>query len=390
MSPPEQRLHALDNLRALMMWLGIVLHGAENYVVTDTPIPWRDEHRTLVADFLLAFIHAFRMPVFFIIAGFFVAMLLESRGPAGTARHRVMRLGLPFAVFWLPLLIASGFSALLFIHLMVRGTWGIEPDLILPYLHKPDMPELTSGPNTMHMWFLWMLLWMSLATALLAHFVPAQFWRMPTRLLRRLAGSWWGPVVLTLPLVATDIGYVRGVMFPSGLFVPPLAEWVHQGLFFVVGLAMYGVRAEAFAFYERRWAAFAVAGLVTFFVAGGAIQRYEPLPFASAYGLTGWLWSFAWLGIGLKWMSSRNAVLGYLSESSYWVYLIHFPLTIAFGTLLYVMDLPGLAKMLLDIGATTIVCLATYHLFVRFTWVSVLLNGKRHFRAQGPAALTPA
>src|SRR4051794_3556469 len=90
--PP--RLHALDNLRALMMWLGIVLHVAVIHMVANAPLPWRDEARTRFADTLTGFIHAFRMPVFFILAGFFVALLLQSRGPAGLVKHRLRRLGL--------------------------------------------------------------------------------------------------------------------------------------------------------------------------------------------------------------------------------------------------------------------------------------------------------
>ena len=70
------RLYALDNLRALMMWLGIVLHVAAIHMVNDSPLPWRDERTTVAAELLTAFIHAFRMPVFFILAGFFVAFLV--------------------------------------------------------------------------------------------------------------------------------------------------------------------------------------------------------------------------------------------------------------------------------------------------------------------------
>ena len=39
---PPQRLHALDNLRALMMWLGIVLHVAANHLTGPMLVPWRD------------------------------------------------------------------------------------------------------------------------------------------------------------------------------------------------------------------------------------------------------------------------------------------------------------------------------------------------------------
>jgi hypothetical protein len=51
-----------------MMWLGVVLHVSLNHIVGDSPAPWRDPQTTLIADLLIAFIHAFRMPVFFIFA----------------------------------------------------------------------------------------------------------------------------------------------------------------------------------------------------------------------------------------------------------------------------------------------------------------------------------
>ena len=92
---PATRLHALDNLRALMMWLGIVIHVAVIHMTRDNPLPWQDGARTKVADLLVAFIHAFRMPVFFILAGFFVALLLRSRGPACCRLGRTMRRRFP-------------------------------------------------------------------------------------------------------------------------------------------------------------------------------------------------------------------------------------------------------------------------------------------------------
>lgn len=384
---PGQRLHALDNLRALMMWLGIVLHVAVIYLVREFPLPWHDAQRTMAADLLVAVIHAFRMPVFFILAGFFVAMLLQSRGPAGMARHRALRLGLPFAVFWVPLVAATTTAALGFMHLMERGTWGLDVNLILQRVDPPGMPPVPRGPNTMHMWFLWLLLWLSVATALLARFVPARVWEWPAKALRACARAWWGPALLALVLVATDASYPHGFLYPSGAWIPPLAEWVHNGIFYVLGLAMYPARDELFAIYQRRWRAYAIAGCVTFVASGSALKRELVLPFVLAYSVTAWLWSFALIGIALKRMPSRSAVLGYLADSSYWVYLVHFPLTIAFGSLLYLTDWPALVKIPLNIAATTLVCLATYHLFVRFTWLSAMLNGKRHERrgATSPA-----
>ena len=68
----------------------------------------------------------------------------------------------------------------------------------------------------------------------------------------------------------------------------------------------------------------------------------------------------------------------YLAQSSYWVYVIHMPSTIGFGALLYGAALPALAKMALNIIATTAVSLLSYHFLVRSTPLSSLLNGRRY------------
>jgi glucan biosynthesis protein C len=380
---PPQRLHALDNLRAWMMWLGIVLHVGVIHIVRDSPLPWRDEQRTRWADLLMAFIHTFRMPVFFILGGFFVALLLHKRGAGGLARHRLMRLGLPFAVLWPPVWLASGTLGMLFVHRMARGTWGLDPQLLLA---SPSVPQ---GPNTMHLWFLWMLLWFSLATAAVA----ALGARMPRRLiagagsaLQSLGSAWWGFAVLTLPLLAAGWSYPEGLLRPGGAFLPPWQEWLHNGVFFAFGLALFHQQWEMFELLQRRCLAYLAAGL-PFFLASGVLleQQAHAGWIAAAYNACSWLWSLAAIGLALRWLGRPHPVLAYLADSSYWVYIVHLPLTIGFGALLYGMPLPAGVKMLANIAATTAVCLLTYQLLVRHTWVSVLLNGKRHPRTAHPA-----
>jgi peptidoglycan/LPS O-acetylase OafA/YrhL len=99
------------------------------------------------------------------------------------------------------------------------------------------------------------------------------------------------------------------------------------------------------------------------------------------------LWSFALFGLALKWLDRRSALLAYLADSSYWVYLVHLPVTIGFGVLLFGLPMHALLKIAINIAATTLVCLATYHQFVRFTGLGALLNGRRHVRRSVPKAL---
>src|SRR5262245_53701393 len=43
-------------------------------------------------------IHVFRLPLFFLVAGFFAALMLDRRGTAALVRNRGIRIGIPFVV----------------------------------------------------------------------------------------------------------------------------------------------------------------------------------------------------------------------------------------------------------------------------------------------------
>ena len=404
---PSQRLHALDHLRATMMWLGIVLHASIIYMAAPSPLPWHDDQSTPVADLLVAVIHAFRMPLFFVLAGFFVALLAQQRGLAGMARHRLRRLGLPFAVFWPVLFVATTLLGLMFLHRMAHGTWGVDRSLL------PRGPNVPQGPPTMHLWFLWMLLWLTMLTPPLwaaARALPAVVQRTLLRATAWLCGSPLGFVILTLPLAWIGAHYDHGIVTPSGSFLPPLAEWIHNGLFYAFGLCLYAQRRVLMARYERHWPLFAGLGFACFVLTGflaevlaqpeaaafalvlvtGAFTdmlaspvsatRHLQFWMALAYNSASWLWSFALIGLFLRHVSRPRAWLTYLADSSYWVYLVHLPLTVGFGALLYGVPIPAVAKIFLNVLATTALCLGSYHLCVRFTAVSQLLNGHRHPR----------
>ena len=93
------RRHDLDALRAFAMLLGIVLHGALAFI----PGAWAVTDASVEGDgtpfaLLTAAIHGFRMPVFFLMSGFFTAMLLRQRGLRSLLRHRAQRILLPLVI----------------------------------------------------------------------------------------------------------------------------------------------------------------------------------------------------------------------------------------------------------------------------------------------------
>lgn len=87
------RRHDLDALRAIAMLLGIALHAALSFsdglwVVQDS------QKNELFGLFFLA-VHGFRMPLFFLVSGFFTAMLWRKRGLHAFIKHRAKRILLP-------------------------------------------------------------------------------------------------------------------------------------------------------------------------------------------------------------------------------------------------------------------------------------------------------
>ena len=96
-TPP--RYHHLDALRGTAMLLGIVLHGLlsfwHNPFWPAQDVQQHDFYGT--AGFA---IHGFRLPLFFLVSGYFTTMLWRRRGLGELIIHRLQRILLPLVVGW--------------------------------------------------------------------------------------------------------------------------------------------------------------------------------------------------------------------------------------------------------------------------------------------------
>lgn len=94
--PASSRRHDLDALRAFAMLLGIALHAALSF----TGGPWMVQNSRTSAFFqvLISAVHGFRMPLFFVLSGFFTAMLWRRRGLRAVIAHRFKRVFLPLVI----------------------------------------------------------------------------------------------------------------------------------------------------------------------------------------------------------------------------------------------------------------------------------------------------
>lgn len=87
------RRHDLDALRSFAMLLGIALHAALAYIGAGWVVS--DERSSAGLGVLVPAIHGFRMPLFFLLSGFFSAMLWRRRGLGQLLSQRARRILLP-------------------------------------------------------------------------------------------------------------------------------------------------------------------------------------------------------------------------------------------------------------------------------------------------------
>jgi glucan biosynthesis protein C len=101
------RLYFLDNLRAFVIVMVIVLHASITYMVS-APEWWYvlDKDRSLLFTMLVLLVDVPLMPALFFVAGFFALPSLQRRGPSGFLREKTVRLAIPWVfgvVFLAPL-----------------------------------------------------------------------------------------------------------------------------------------------------------------------------------------------------------------------------------------------------------------------------------------------
>ena len=115
------------------------------------------------------------------------------------------------------------------------------------------------------------------------------------------------------------------------------------------------------------------------------IDRHAALLIARVvHSLALWFLVFAFTGLFLRYLGGHSALGRYLCDSSYFLYLAHMPVLIAFQLLLRDVPLPPLAKVPLALAATIAVLLPLYRYGVRSTFVGAILNGRKY-----PGAFTP-
>lgn len=376
----EERLHALDHLRAVAMLLGIALHAGISFMTL--PFPWaaRDVSRHWSFDPVIGLIHGFRMQLFFFIAGFFARLVCERLGVWKFTKHRLQRIGVPFVLGMVVLVPMLGWLWM----------WGMAR-MDLPMKLPMDPPKSWTQVPTAHLWFLQYLLvfyTLAVAGAGLVRWVPGTLLAAVDRAFDWLMQSKLR-LLLLVPLTVLCLwdGPMLGEVEQAGVSLMPKLRVVgYYGLFFAVGWWLHRRRAGLGRLPEGlKWS---FAGALLALVVHWAVLVAQPkagqpnfltlkllgLAGAAAYA---WLMTFALTGWFLRFKGQYQPWMRYLADASYWCYLIHLPLVVWLQVLVAKWPVNGWVKFAGINLVAMVVLLLTYQWFVRYTWIGRLLNGPR-------------
>ncbi len=401
-----QRYHGLDGLRGFAMLLGIALHASLPYFsrLAGFEFVWPADDDQSVALFLVFdFIHTWRMPTFFLLAGFFAHLVMVRRATSLFVVDRLKRIGLPLVLF-------GAVMAVIIPPIWVYGWYG---DLSLETFRDvlKDRQDLdSSGDLVAHLWFLYYLLLMY--AALVAFRFLSGLWRTRAiipALSRLPIGKYLGDAVYSrLPLLLVA-GAVLLILLRAGDESKPLwplngPDVLYGALFFFYGYGLYARRELIDRLREPGalgvlWAVAAVVFFVHLSLLGaidetaksGAAESLEALNLAESifYGASAVLFTLGFVGLFERLLRAPRAWVRWLADSSYWIYILHLPVVTFLTFYLAHLDRQGWLKYLTGFSWPAelkflVACLATgalgvvtYRYLVRYTPLGTLLNGKR-------------
>ena len=252
-------------------------------------------------------------------------------------------------------------------------------------------------PIFAHLWFLYCLVWLVAGFAVVAWIarklnwkpVPAWFVASPLRLL------WLVPLTFVPQFfMVTTFGPDTAA---SPIPWPPMLAY--YAVFFGFGALCHG--QEAFEKkVGRLWPVSLLLAIPALLLGLHWFGLRGSLFFTSASNhlpdllanhllctlfsvLYAWLMVFGFIGLFRRFFSSGNRRIRYVSDSSYWLYLVHLPPIMLLQIWMADWPWPGAVKVLGICAVSTAALLVIYEYAIRYTFIGAMLNGRKTRRDTG-------
>ncbi|MBV8169251.1 MAG: acyltransferase [Alphaproteobacteria bacterium] len=371
---------ALNNLRAVVILIVVAFHSALAYLrfLGPDPFPfdsppylWRafaivDSRRWLGFDLFCAWQDVFLMSLMFFLSALFAWPSLTRKGRGKFLADRVQRLGVPYL-----------FAVVVVMPLALYPTYRVtasDPSLAGYARHYLALPFWPAGP----MWFLWVLLALTLVGVALQRFAP----RLIALLGRGAASAADHPgryfiglvTVGAIAYVPLALAFTPGEWSAHGLFSFQLSRPLHYAVYYFAGfgIGVHGLERGLLApagLLARRWASWLAAALASLLVWMGLTDLAMGYPAGPPLGLqvavalsfeiacaSG---CFFVIAACLRFAAVPSRLLGSVAARSFGMYLFHYIFVVWLQYALLGVALVAIAKGLIVFGGTVVLAWMT-------------------------------
>lgn len=365
---PAPRLPYFDWLRAIAV-LGIVVYHALLPFANAVWFIKNDERSDLLAAIISVF-QAFGLPILFLVAGASARFALQTRSVRAFLTERAARLLVPFVVGSLLMGPPVGYLAG-----VQNGTWSgsfleflpAYPRIVLDYNPNAGLSPILLVAFGMHLWFLaWLFLYSAFGAPIFA-FLSSARGRSRVDALARLARRRGATLLFAAPITLPIL-----VLFAYGM--PGRWDWwafAWFGVVFLVGYLLFCDDRLAAAARRDMVPALVVGVLGSAALSALDFSRWAARPHTldatyflmmSLVGITGWAWTLALLGVGMRVGFMQRPLPAYAAEATLPLYVLHYPIVVAFSFLVIQWPLGLGTKILvnaaLGVGASLLVVVA--------------------------------
>lgn len=396
----SDRIHALDNFRAILALLVVIFHAAfllflnivhekyktgmdnQHFVVASVPRPYQ------IVFLSMFYIRIFLMPSFFLLAGFFAHFLCQHVGSVHLLKNRLMRIATPFLffMFWL----IPSYIGYVLLNMSKPGMTG---DQLYGVLLARIQLDYHNGflwhylNNTRDVWFLYDLLWfycftfiwLSIRNILVRS--PDQMQKIQAIFQKYFLTH---RIYVIVPVLSMLLLLSRNEWYPplDTSLIPSFSLLIFYSIWYVLGWWFWFYKEQLFCFSQKIFAKIIVSILLYllylkcyfYFIDRHVFVVYILITVLYTVIMT--LTVLALFGTAWRYLAYHQPILRYLSQASYWIYLVQMPILLFLTPWLMLMLHTWYAQFTFAVVITLSLCLLSYQFFVRYSWLGRVI-GKR-------------
>jgi len=383
MTEQPTRIYAFDHLRTTMTVMILVYHACLTYIVTDLGVIWpfKDPSGTsLVFDILMAFFTCLVMPVFFVMSGFMASLLSSARGVSAMLKNRLNRIGYPLLI-GLVILFPLTVIATFYLKFSIAGD-GTPLLSAVNKLYADHFEWRNLRP--IHLWFLYYLFLFCLGAAAIITVLRKRFPQAAVIIKQKFAAVY---STKASPLLFAALNFVllairkKDAIETPGTFSINFTVLITYALFFAFGWMLY-YEKDRFKHFQKGWLFYGIVGylffnikLLIFGIPGLNHLKWGIYALGASNAIALWFLLYGFIGFFLKYFNNYSARGRYLSNASYWIYLVHFPMVFFLQAAFININLSVYLKFTLVVVISLALSMLSYHYLVRDRFIGRFLNG---------------